>query len=248
MCVHTFPSRGAGVRRSGSLRWLAAGTRRRLPQIGPQQVTGDPCDTADGGYTLGRDHPPLRDGAPFDADFSSDEGAETLAGGGAQQGHSGEDSGHPDTLRGAKPVGKPQISQNSDYLLRETEPPTCDTVPVSVGEKIQAARAALGLAQQDVAKLLGVGRSAGNQWESDTTMPSITNRAQLAVLLKMPMSDLIPGMPVDEVIEALAQLVRAVPRSKREALMTVIQTVAATMSEPTPVDPPPRQTKPKRGK
>jgi transcriptional regulator with XRE-family HTH domain len=117
---------------------------------------------------------------------------------------------------------------------------------MTIGERIAAARTKAGLSQQDVARALGVGRSAVNQWESDTTKPSITRRAQLAVLLNMRLPDLIPGMPVDEITEAIAQIVRGVPPSKQASLVIMLEQAARLVGDPPPDSPAPRRTRKKQ--
>jgi len=246
VCVHTFPSLGSGVRRSGSLRWLAAGTGRRVPKIGPQQVTWNAGDPGDLRHPLGRYLPPLRDGAPLDAEFTGDQGLKPPAGGGTQQLHSGEDSRHLTTLSGAKPVGKPSMFGNSQYLCRETKHGLWHTDGMTMGERIRAARVDLGLSQQAVAKALGVGRSAVNQWESDTTKPSITKRAQIAVMLNMRITDLIPGMPVDEITEAVARIVQAMPPHKQASLLAVVEAFAVATGDPPPDNPALQRTRKKQ--
>lgn len=120
---------------------------------------------------------------------------------------------------------------------------------MTIGDIIQRARLKLGFTQQYVGKMLGVGRSAVHQWENGGTKPNITNRARLAVLLNVRMADLVPGSPVDEITEEIAEIVRAVHPSKQAALVIVIEQVAKSMSDPPPESPPrppPRRTKPKR--
>jgi hypothetical protein len=159
VCVHTFPSLGAGVvKRSGSLRWLAAGTIMRLPKVGPQQMTWDAGNAADGRNPLSGYLSPLRDSTPLDPEFPSDQGPETTAGGGAQQVHSGEDSGHPTTLSDPKRLGKPSMCGNAQYLCRETKLALWHTKGMTIGERIAAARTNAGLSQQDVARALGEAR------------------------------------------------------------------------------------------
>ena len=247
VCVHTVPSLGSAFRRSGGPRWLdwtrAIG---RLPQVRAQQMTWDAGDARNGRDPLGGYLPPLGNGAPFDAQFPSDQGPEPTTGGGAQQVHSGKDNGHPTTLRAPKPIGKPTMLATAHYLCRETEHRIWHTGGMTIGERIRAARTDAGLSQQDVARALGVGRSAVNQWESGLTKPSITKRAQLAVLLDMRITDLIPGMPVDEITEAIAQIIRAVPPSKQAGLVMMLEQAAGLLADPPPDTPAPRRTKKKQ--
>jgi transcriptional regulator with XRE-family HTH domain len=217
----------------------------RLPKVGPQQMTWDAGNAADGRNPLSGYLSPLRDSPPLDAEFPSDQSPETTASGRAQQVHSGEASGHPTTLSDPKPIGKPSMFETAQYLCRETEQRLWHTNGMTIGERIAAARTKAGLSQQDVARALGVGRSAVNQWESGTTKPSITRRAQLAVLLDMRITDLIPGMPVDEITEAIAQIIRAVPPDKQAGLVLMIEHTARLLADPPP-DPPPDSPAPRR--
>jgi transcriptional regulator with XRE-family HTH domain len=213
-------------------------------------MTWDAGNAADGRNPLSGYLSPLRDSTPLDPEFPSDQGPETTAGGGAQQVHSGEDSGHPTTLSDPKRLGKPSMCGNAQYLCRETKLALWHTKGMTIGERIAAARTNAGLSQQDVARALGVGRSAVNQWESGTTKPSITRRAQLAVLLDMRITDLIPGMPVDEITEAIAQIIRAVPPDKQAGLVLMIEHTARLLADPPPDLPPdspaPRRTRKKQ--
>jgi len=248
VCVHTVPSLGAGVRRSaGSLRWLMlAAAAGRIPQIGPQQVTWDAGDAADGRHPLGRYDLPLRDRPLLDAQLTSDQSANPTTGGGAQQVHSSEDSGHLGRLSAAKSAVQPQLCVNAHYLFRETEPPVWHTIPMPIGQRIRAARAELGVTQRYVAKALGVNPSAVNHWESGLTKPSIGKRVELAALLNIRISDLIPGMPVDEITEAISQIVRSMPPHRRASLLAVIEAVAAATDDPPPDNPGPRKARVKQ--
>jgi transcriptional regulator with XRE-family HTH domain len=117
---------------------------------------------------------------------------------------------------------------------------------MTIGEIIQAARVRAGFTQRYVAKTLKVTPSAVNQWEGGTTEPSITNRARLAVLLNLEISDLIPGSPVDAIREEIAEIIRGVPRSEQAALVISVEQIANAMKRKQPDRPPPRRTKPKR--
>lgn len=206
---------------------------------------GDPRDIRN---PLRRDLAPLGDGPLLDAQFASDQGPDATAGGRAKKVHSGKRGRHPSRLSGAKSAVQPEIHAAAIALLSKTEPLVCHISDMAIGETIRAARVRAGLTQRYVAKALDVGASAVNQWESGTTKPSITNRARLAVLLNISLMDLIPGAPVDEVAEAIAQLVRSVPRSKQAGFVAAVEQVVRLMAEQAPdaeLSPP---TKPKRGK
>jgi transcriptional regulator with XRE-family HTH domain len=115
-----------------------------------------------------------------------------------------------------------------------------------IGQRIRSARAELGFTQRYVAKALGVNQSAVNQWESGLTKPSIGKRVELAALLKISIGDLIPGMPVDEITEAIAQTIRSLPPDKQATLLTMVELFAAAAGDPPPDNPGPRKTRVKQ--
>lgn len=248
VCVHTVPSLGAGVRSSaGSLRWLMlAAAAGRIPQIGPQQVTWDAGDAANGRHPLGRYDLPLRDSPLLDAKLTGDQSANPTTGGGAQQVHSGENSGHLGRLSVTKSAVQPQLCATAHYLLRETQLSVWHTIAMPIGQRIRSARAELGFTQRYVTKALGVNPSAVNQWESGLTKPSIGKRVELAALLKISIGDLIPGMPVDEITEAIAQTIRSLPPDKQATLLTMVELFAAAAGDPPPDNPGPRKTRVKQ--
>jgi transcriptional regulator with XRE-family HTH domain len=220
----------------------------RLPKVGPQPMTWYAGNAADGRNPLSGYLSPLRDSTPLNAEFTSDQSPETTAGGGAKKIHSGKRGGHPSTLRGTKRQRKPKFPDAPNHLLSTPELAVCHISGMTIGETIQAARVKLGFTQRYVAKMLKVTPGAVNQWESGTTEPSITNRARLAILLNLRMSDLIPGAPVDEITEAIVQLVRGVPPSEQAALVISVEQIAKAMMRAQPDNPPPRRTKPKPDK
>jgi transcriptional regulator with XRE-family HTH domain len=57
---------------------------------------------------------------------------------------------------------------------------------------IRTARRASRLSQRTVAQKLGVAPSAVAQWETGETKPKLSNRVDLAQLLTIPFSDLLP--------------------------------------------------------
>ena len=250
MCVHTFPSLGAGVRSSGrGLRWfMLAAAAGRIPQIGPQQVTWNAGDARDRRHPLRWYHPPLTDGPLLDAQLTSDQRPDPATSRRAKQVHSGKRGRHQGRLSAAKSTVQPEIHDAVRDLLSQTELAVCHITDMAIGEIIRAARVRAGFTQRYVAKALDVGPSAVNQWESGLTKPSITKRAQLAVLLKLSITDLIPGAPVDEVTEAISQLVREVPLSKQAALVIAVEQLVKLMNDAAPASPMPRPAKPKREK
>lgn len=199
-------------------------------------MSGEAGDAANGGHSLSRDYAPLSDCAWVDAKLTGDLGTHPFVGGVAQQVHA-ETSGHPATLSGAKSPDKPQMLASAHNLFRTPELRGWHALPMTIGERIRAARLRAGFTQQYVAKALSVNRSAVNQWESGTTKPSITSRAQLAVLLNLGISELIPGAPADEIIDSLARIVRTLPPQKRIALLMAVEAMAKALDDPKPHNP-----------
>ena len=114
---------------------------------------------------------------------------------------------------------------------------------MTIGARIRVARLELGLTQRYVAKALSVSPGAVNQWESDTTKPSITKRAELAVLLHLRLDELIPEAPVDEVINTIARIIRGLPPHKQAALVVAIEGLAKLLDDPPPSTPTPPRAK-----
>jgi transcriptional regulator with XRE-family HTH domain len=195
-------------------------------------MPGEAGDARHGRHSLWRYVTPLGDRGTFDAEFPRDPGSQPLVGGVAQQVHSIEDSGHFPTLSEAKPYDKPIMSTTAHNLFRTSKLSPWHAQPMTIGERIRAARLQAGFTQQYVARALGVNRSAVNQWESGTTKPSITSRAQLAVLLNLGISELIPGAPIDEITESLARIVRTLPPQKRIALVMAVEAMAKALDDP----------------
>ena len=206
---------------------------RRFPQVRAKVMTRDARDARDLGHALSRDLAPLGDRALVDAKFAGDLGAYALVGGVAQQVHA-ETYSHSATLSETKWPDKPQMVDAAYCLFRKTKLPPWHTWPMTIGARIRVARLELGLTQRYVAKALGVSPSAVNQWESDTTKPSITKRAELAVLLHLRLDELIPEAPVNEIADTITRIVRAVPPHKQAALVVAIEGLARLLDEPPP--------------
>jgi transcriptional regulator with XRE-family HTH domain len=209
---------------------------RRLPQIGTQLMTRDAGDTGDGRHPLRGDRAPAGYGAALNAQLTGNLGTHPLVGGIAQQVHA-ETCSHSVTLREAKLAGKPLISLPAQNLFRDTKPRSWHTFPMTIGARIRVARLGLGLTQRYVAKALGVNPSAVNQWESGTTKPSITKRAELAVLLNLRLDELIPEAPVNEISDTIARIIRGLPPHKQAALVVAIEGLARLIDDPPPNTP-----------
>jgi transcriptional regulator with XRE-family HTH domain len=69
--------------------------------------------------------------------------------------------------------------------------PAADPQNPSVGAYIRAARRALGWTQDDLAKAVGVSRSAVAQWETDRAGQVRANLTRIAKVLQVPVTDLL---------------------------------------------------------
>lgn len=118
---------------------------------------------------------------------------------------------------------------------------------------IRNARKKAGLSQRALADKLGVAPSAVAQWETEVTKPSIDNRVDLASILSIPFSELIPeAVDVASISSKNPQTIILVrkfeelPERVRESiLMQVVATAEALakgQSKPTP-GPAPRAKK-----
>lgn len=112
---------------------------------------------------------------------------------------------------------------------------------MTLGERLRAARETVGLTQQGVATHLQRTKTAVSYWENDITRPSVADRIDLAHLLNLPFSSLLPEFDA-QAIElasltdpALKQLVRLWPRLEpkwREVILSVIAMQDAAHTPP----------------
>jgi transcriptional regulator with XRE-family HTH domain len=204
--------------------------------------TGDARDSWD---PLGRDRAPIGYGAELDAQLTSDFGPQAAVGGITQQVHAGKCS-HSVTLSEAKPSGKALAPAAAYNLFRASELVSWHILAMGIGERIRAARLRLGYTQRHVARELSVNPSAVNQWESGTTKPSITKRAELSILLKLPIDELIPEAPADEITNAIVRIVRGLPPRKQIALVAAVEGLARLLDDPPPNTPAPPGAKTKQ--
>jgi transcriptional regulator with XRE-family HTH domain len=205
----------------------------------------DASDARNGGNPLSGYLAPVGYGAKLDAQPTRDLSPQATIGGVTQQLHTGQRS-HSVTLSEAKPPGNPFAIATAHNLFRATEPASWHILGMGIGERIRAARLQLGYTQRHVARELNVNPSAVNQWESGTTKPSITKRAELAFLLKLPIDQLIPEAPPDEIANAISRIVRGLPPHKQIALVAAIEGLARLLDDPPPSNPIPPAAKTKQ--
>ena len=66
---------------------------------------------------------------------------------------------------------------------------------MDIGQKLRNARKVKGLTQVEVANALGVTQGAVRQWEAGATTPSAGKLAKVAVLLDIPVAELLTPSP-----------------------------------------------------
>ena len=110
---------------------------------------------------------------------------------------------------------------------------------MDLSQIIRAARLRAGLTQRALAKKLRVAQSAVGQWETDVTKPSILNRVDLASVLKIKFSDLIPEagegaatvVSEDPQIIILVRKFESLPASFREAILMQVVATADSLEQ-----------------
>lgn len=114
---------------------------------------------------------------------------------------------------------------------------------MDIATVIRDARRKAGLSQRALAAKLHVAPSAVGQWETSATNPSIDNRVDLASILSIPFSDLMPEAAGGTVASRQPQTVilvrkfEGLPERVREAIL--MQVVATSDSlEAAPKEPP----------
>ncbi len=102
---------------------------------------------------------------------------------------------------------------------------------MSLGSRIREAREAAGLTQTAVAAHVGKAKTAIHNWENDVYKPSIADRIDLAHLLNVPFSALLPETEARAVEfttladPTLKQIVRLWPKLEpkwREAILSIV--------------------------
>lgn len=91
----------------------------------------------------------------------------------------------------------------------------------TIGSRIAAKRKALGMTQEDLAKILGVSSQAVSKWENDVSCPDITLLPQLANALNCTTDALLSGK------EDQVRLVPEAQRKNPEDLVLRIKVLSA---------------------
>ena len=91
----------------------------------------------------------------------------------------------------------------------------------TIGSRIAAKRKALGMTQEDLAKILGVSSQAVSKWENDVSCPDITLLPQLAKALNCTTDALLSGK------EDQVRLVPEAQRKNPEDLVLRIKVLSA---------------------
>ena len=115
---------------------------------------------------------------------------------------------------------------------------------MDIGQKIRRAREAKKWTQRQLAARMGVNNSAVAQWELGTTLPTISNRADLSKVLGIPFLELVPEISAvgaemlkDPLVMAIIQQVIKLPTPVQEALLVQLTATAEALgiseSQPT---------------
>jgi transcriptional regulator with XRE-family HTH domain len=106
--------------------------------------------------------------------------------------------------------------------------------PNSYGARIRAARQARGWTQEDLARAVGVTRSAVAQWETDRAGQIRDNLARIATVLGIPLAALLGTVPSDSDQQAvggdelaLLRLYRGCSPEDRALLLRTARRLAA---------------------
>jgi transcriptional regulator with XRE-family HTH domain len=107
---------------------------------------------------------------------------------------------------------------------------------MDIATTIRQGRAAKGLSQRELAKLLKVSGGAVGQWENGTNSVSIENRVTLSKVLGIPFVDLLPELDLkqellvrDPQALVLLQHYLRLPAPVREALLMQVVAVAESL-------------------
>ncbi len=184
-------------------------------------MPGETGDPSYGGHTFRRDNAPHGNGAGRYPKLRRNPVHQTA--GLAQEVHTGAGR-HRSTLSQTARSGQGQSQEAEDaailshiYLLRTAEGKTGNIKRMSVGKTILDARKKMGMTQREFARKLGVAPSAVNQWESDTTLPRINKRAEIAKLLNLRFIDLLPEADALDGDALRGRLTRAIYQQLEQA-------------------------------
>lgn len=85
---------------------------------------------------------------------------------------------------------------------------------MSLGDNLFNARKKCGLSQENTAEKLGVSRQTVSKWETDETLPDISQAKKLAVLYKLTLDELIEYDPDVKEIERVIEKTSEATQSK----------------------------------
>jgi transcriptional regulator with XRE-family HTH domain len=108
---------------------------------------------------------------------------------------------------------------------------------MQIAIKIREARKRSGLSQRELAAKLKISHSAIAQWETDVTLPTIGNRADLSRLLNIPFTEMLPEAGkvgeltiTDPLILAIVQQLQRLPPPLQEAFLMQAAATAEALS------------------
>jgi len=99
---------------------------------------------------------------------------------------------------------------------------------MSLPEIIRRARLAAELSQKDLAKRLGISKSAVCQWEKGAAAPGLATRVELAAQLQIRLSDLLPEtkqqarVVTDPALVAIFDILETAQPELRASLLVVL--------------------------
>lgn len=108
----------------------------------------------------------------------------------------------------------------------------------ATGERIRSARLARGMTQADLARAIGVSRSAVAQWETDRAGQVRANLARIAAVLDISVGHLVSGESAEDRTDtpdamALLRLYRTLTPDDRQLLLrTAVRLSRAASREP----------------
>lgn len=126
-------------------------------------------------------------------------------------------------------------------LLSAGRPQTVHPAPVSIGDRIRAARKRVGMTQRVLAEHLGVDKSAVAQWENEITGIKTANLIETARILGIRPSELLGGSTRDDQLVlddpeeiAVVTILRGLPRDVRDPYVALLRAalVRHSISDP----------------
>lgn len=118
--------------------------------------------------------------------------------------------------------------------------------PVSLGQRLRAARQTAGLTQGTVAEYLGVRKHTVAMWEGDHHSPSVEHLLGLSRLLIVPVSELVAGADAEPVAgdehdretQSLVRLYRQLSGRQREIVLALVAQLQLATPRGSMVPPP----------